>query len=184
MEEKKMKIKEFNQIKKEVKGGNLKVLTEDIVKSFTPKQAEEIDNEVFNHEIPDYLNPILDTLVSIIQSGKTEGKKVANKKAPAPQKPTEAPKKEEKKAPKNNKTNKNKAKKLTDTIEVGDVVKFRVEGEEIEHLVKIIYKSKYDVIAITQNEREVFKIRKSDFNKQVFEWRDRRGESYNIIVTL
>ena len=99
--------------------------------------------------------------------------KVANKKAPKKDTKKEG-KKEEKKAPK----------KLTDTIEVGDVVNFRVEGEEIEHPVKIIYISRYDVIAITKNEKEVFKIRKSAFNKQVFEWTDRNNESYNIIVTL
>ena len=179
-----MNVKEFSKLKKEVKAGNLKVLNEDIVKSFTLKQAEEIDNEVFNHEIPDYLNPILDILVSIIQSGKTEGKKVANKKAPKKEEKKE-PKKEDKKPAKPEKPENSKAKKLTDTIEVGDLVKFQVEGEEIQHNIKIVYKGRYNIIGImAEDEKEVFNIRKSDFNKHVFEWTDRNNATYNIIVTL
>ena len=177
MEEKKMNVREFSKLKKEVKAGNLGVLKADIVKSFTSKQAEEIDNEVFNHEIPDYLNPILDILVSIIQSGKSEGKKVANNKN------LKAPKKDTKKDTK--KEDKKEDKKPAKKIEVDDIVKFQVEGEELQHNIKIVYKGKYNIIGVmAEDEREVFNIRKSDFNKKAFSWTDRDNETYNIIVTL
>ena len=190
---KKMNVKEFSKLKKEVKAGNLEVLKEDIVRSFTLRQAEEIDNEVFNHEIPDYLNPILDILVSIIQSGKAEGKKVAsNKNLKAPKKDTKKEGKKEDKKPakkpakkEGKKEDKKPAKKITDKIEVGDIVKFQVEGEEIQHDIKIVYKGKYNIIGVmAEDEKEVFNIRKSDFNKQAFAWTDRHNETYNIIVTL
>ena len=193
MEEKRMNVKEFSKLKKEVKAGNLEVLKEDIVRSFTLRQAEEIDNEVFNHEIPDYLNPILDILVSIIQSGKAEGKKVAsNKNLKAPKKDTKKEGKKEDKKPakkpakkEGKKEDKKPAKKITDKIEVGDIVKFQVEGEEIQHDIKIVYKGKYNIIGVmAEDEKEVFNIRKSDFNKQAFAWTDRHNETYNIIVTL
>ena len=176
-----MNVKEFSKLKKEVKAGNLGVLKADIVKSFTSKQAEEIDNEVFNHEIPDSLNPILDILVSIIQSGKSESKKVANNKnLKAPKKDTKKDTKKEDK-----KEDKKPAKKITNKIEVGDIVKFQVEGEEIQHNIKIVYKGKYNIIGVmAEDEREVFNIRKSDFNKKAFSWTDRDNETYNIIVTL
>ena len=188
-----MNVKEFSKLKKEVKAGNLEVLKEDIVRSFTLRQAEEIDNEVFNHEIPDYLNPILDILVSIIQSGKAEGKKVAsNKNLKAPKKDTKKEGKKEDKKPakkpakkEGKKEDKKPAKKITDKIEVGDIVKFQVEGEEIQHDIKIVYKGKYNIIGVmAEDEKEVFNIRKSDFNKQAFAWTDRHNETYNIIVTL
>lgn len=111
-----------------------------------------------------------------------EIEKVANKKVP-PKKEEIEEKKDTKKA--TEKTTKSQPKEnILEKIKVGDVVKFRVEGEEIEHPVKIIYLSRYDVIAITENEREVFKIRKIDFQKQMFLWKDRKGEEYNIIVSL
>ena len=96
-------------------------------------------------------------------------KKVANTKAP--KKPAPAPEAKEKKP--------------ADKIQVGNIVQFQVEGEEIQHDIKIVNIGKYNIIGVmAEDEKEVFNIRKSDFNKQVFAWTDRHNETYNIIVTL
>lgn len=114
---------------------------------------------------------VLDILVMYIDSLVNEEKKEANKKVPAKEVPS-------KEAPV-------KTGKPFNKVNVGDSVYFRVEGEEIEHEILIIYKGKSNIIGIMkEDEKEVFSIRKVDFNKQVFEWEDRRGEQYNIIVTL
>ena len=145
-------------------------------------------------ELTDEMNKVLDELVDYIDSlVKTE--KIANKKVKpqktaktekeAPEKtevqaPEKAPEKEapEKEAP-------GKSAKPFDRVNVGDIVKFQVEGEEIKHDIRIIYKGKKNIIAImVEDETEVFNIRKADFNKQMFSWRDRKSETYNIIVTL
>ena len=130
-------------------------------------------------ELTDEMNKVLDEIVIHIDS-LIQAEKVANKKAPA-KKGKEAP---ETPAPeKPAKTE--KPEKPFNKVNVGDIVLFRVEGEEIEHEILIVYKGKNNIIAIMkEDENEVFNIRKSDFNKQVFEWTDRKGEQYNIIVTL
>ena len=120
--------------------------------------------------------------------------KVANKKAPKKdtKKDTKKEGKKEDKKPakkpakkEGKKEDKKPAKKITDKIEVGDIVKFQVEGEEIQHDIKIVYKGKNNIIGVmAEDEKEVFNIRKSDFNKQMFAWTDRHNETYNIIVTL
>ena len=180
-----MKVKEFNELKKQVKKGNVEGLNQEVISSLTLKQAQTIEDIIMN-TIPlngdnDDLNDVLDDIVThilnMVDTKKVDTKKVANTK-PEKEKP-EKPKKPEKEKPV-----KPEKKKLLDTIKVGDMVKFRVEGEEVEHDIKIIYISRYDVIAITKNEREVFKIRKIDFNSQIFKWEDRKGEEYNIIITI
>ena len=165
-----MDVKKFNQLRKDVKAGKIEGLKR-VISDLTLQQAQTIENIMFDLELTDEMNKVLDELVIYIDS-LVQAEKVANKKAP------------EKAAPEKAASKNNKAKKLADTLKIGDIVYFRVEGEEIMHPVKIIYKSKYDIIAITKDEREVFKIRKIDFNKQIFEWTDRKGETYNIIVTL
>lgn len=175
-----MKVNEFNQLKREVKRGNLKGLKKEVIKDLTLKQAQALEDALLDIELNNEGNKILDILVEYIDSVALEEKKVANKKVIVKPQMKVVEEKKEKKEEKKEK----KSKKLTDTIKVGDIIKFRVEGEEIEHPVKIIYISRYDIIAITKNEREVFKIRKIDFDKQIFEWKDRHGEEYNIIVTI
>lgn len=122
------------------------------------------------------LDKVLDILVMYIDSLVNEEKKEANKKVPA--KKVANKKVPAKEVPV-------KTGKPFNKVNVGDSVYFRVEGEEIEHEILIIYKGKSNIIGIMkEDEKEVFSIRKVDFNKQVFEWEDRRGEQYNIIVTL
>lgn len=137
-----------------------------------------------NIKVLDILVMYIDSLVNEEKkeaNKKVPAKKVANKKVPAKEVPSkEAPVKKEpaKEVPV-------KTGKPFNKVNVGDSVYFRVEGEEIEHEILIIYKGKSNIIGIMkEDEKEVFSIRKVDFNKQVFEWKDRRGEQYNIIVTL
>lgn len=129
---------------------------------------------------------VLDILVMYIDSLVNEEKKEANKKVPAKEVPSkEAPVKKEPAKEVPAKEVPVKTGKPFNKVNVGDSVYFRVEGEEIEHEILIIYKGKSNIIGIMkEDEKEVFSIRKVDFNKQVFEWEDRRGEQYNIIVTL
>lgn len=176
-----MKAKEFNALKKEVKKGNLKGLKKEVISSLTLSQAQAIEDLMLDLELDEEKNHILDEVVNHIDSLVMEEKKVANKKAPAKTKPE--PKKPAKTEPA--KTEKTKKVKLFNKVEVGDVVKFRVEGEEVKHDIRIIYKGINHIVGImVEDEREVFVIRKTDFNKGVFEWIDRKGETYNIIVTL
>ena len=170
-----MKVKEFNALKEQVKGGNVKGLTKEVIGQLTLKQAKVIENVMMDLELTDEMHALLDEVVAHIvnheerKALKAE-EKVANKKAPKPEVP-EKPAKVEKVQPANK-------------VKVGDIVRFRVEGEEIEHEIKVIYKSRYDVICISRDEREVFKVRKTDFNRLAFQWTDRKNETYNIIVTL
>lgn len=193
--EKKMNTKQFTALKKEVKNGNLEGLKKEAIQELTLKQAQGIEDLLLDLELSEEGNQILDIVVAFIDSTVTTEKKVANKKAPkkettpeAPEATPEAPKKEAtpKKAPKKESQLKgNKQANIVDKIKVGTVVKFRVEEEEIEHNITIVNIGKYNIIGVMQDdEKEVFNIRKSDFNKQVFGWRDRNGEEYNIIVTL
>lgn len=182
-----MKVKEFNQLKKQVKGGNVEGLKE-VISDLTLSQAQVIEDLMLDLELDEEKNHLLDEVVNHIDS-LVQAEKVANKKAPAkPEKaPEKAPEKPEKVKPeKPEKPEKAPEKaKLFNKVNVGDTVHFRVEGEEIEHDIRIIYKGKNNIIAIMkEDENEVFNIRKTDFNKQVFEWTDRHGETYNIIVTL
>jgi len=173
-----MKVKEFNQLKKDVKGGNVEGLKK-VISELTLKQAQALEDFMLDLELTDEMNKVLEEIVIHIDS-LIQAEKVANKKAPA-KKGKEAP---ETPAPeKPAKTE--KPEKPFNKVNVGDIVLFRVEGEEIEHEILIVYKGKNNIIAIMkEDENEVFNIRKSDFNKQVFEWTDRKGEQYNIIVTL
>lgn len=180
-----MKTKEFNQLKKEIKNGNFKGLKKDVIQNLTLNQAKTLEDIMLDLELNEEGNKILDVLVAFIDNTAVEEKKVANKKVLLKKEEKEekdtkkATEKTTKSQPKGNKEN-----NILEKVQVGDIVKFRVEGEEIEHNIKIIYISRYDVIAISSNEREVFKIRKIDFQKQIFEWTDRKGETYNIIITI
>ena len=157
--------------------------------------TEELINRNIKATDKEEYKMFLDTLKEYAPAGvpaPEAPKKVANTKAPkkptpapeAPEATTPAPKTEAKEAPAQEakeapkKPKASNAKKLTDTIEVGDTVKFRVEDEETEHPVKIIYISRYDIIEISKNEREVFKVRKVDFNNQVFAWKDKIGRAH------
>ena len=205
-----MKTNEFNQITKAVKNGDLKGLTGKTISEMTIPQAQKLEDLMLDLKLNKEGNQILDILCTFIESQTKAEKavdKVANKKAPtkeapkapekAPEAPKEAPKAEDKpkapKAPKEPKEpketklkgNSNKEEKLSQTIKVGDKLKFRVEGEEIEHNITIVNIGKYHIIAImTEDEKEVFNIKKADLDKQVFGWKDRYNETYNIIVTL
>lgn len=169
-----MKVKEFNQLKKDVKGGNVEGLKE-VISELTLKQAQAIEDLMLDLKMTDEMNKILDEVVIHIDNLITT-EKVANKKAPA----------KTAKAPEKVKPEKSPEKvKPFNKVNVGDMVKFQVEGEEIQHDIRIIYKGKSNIIAImVDDETEVFNIRKADFNKQVFAWTDRHGETYNIIVTI
>jgi hypothetical protein len=170
-----MKAKEFNQLKKQVKEGNVKGLKE-VISDLTLRQAQAIEDLMYDIELTDEMNEVLDEIVVYIDS-LINAEKVANKKLLKPEKTA----KPEKEAP----TKKDKEIKLSDRVNVGDTVYFRVEGEEINHPVLILFKGKKNIIAVMkENEDEGFLISKSVFNKQVFEWTDRKGETYNIIVTL
>ena len=175
-----MKVKEFNQLKKQVKEGNVEGLNQEVIKSLTLRQAQSLENVVLdNIPLNDEINGLLDDIVIHI-SNLVEAEKVANKKAPAKPDKTEAPIKPEKVKPK-----KTEKVKPFDRVNVGDTVYFRVEGEEIDHEILIVYKGKKSLIAIMkEDEREVFPIGKTEFNKQVFAWKDRHNEEYNIIVTI
>ena len=202
-----MKTNEFNQITKAVKNGDLKGLTGKTISEMTIPQAQKLEDLMLDLKLNKEGNQILDILCTFIGSQTKAEKavdKVANKKAPtkeapkapekAPEAPKEAPKAEDKlKAPKKEekststklKGNSNKEEKLSQTLKVGDKLKFRVEGEEIEHNITIVNIGKYHIIAImTEDEKEVFNIKKADLDKQVFGWKDRHNETYNIIVTL
>lgn len=169
MEVYKMKVKEFNQLKREVKKGNVEGLKE-VISDLTLSQAQAIEDMMLDLTLNEEMNKVLDELVAFIDSKVNEKKKVANKKAPT--KPEKAPTKTKKVKPFNK-------------VNVGDVVKFQVEGEELEHDIKIIYKGKYNIIGVmVDDEKEVFLVRKADFNKGIFNWKDRHGEEYNIIVIL
>lgn len=142
-----------------------------------------------NIKVLDILVMYIDSLVNEEKkeaNKKVPAKKVANKKVPAKEVPSkEAPVKKEPAKEVPAKEVPVKTGKPFNKVNVGDSVYFRVEGEEIEHEILIIYKGKSNIIGIMkEDEKEVFSIRKVDFNKQVFEWEDRRGEQYNIIVTL
>ena len=140
----------------------------------------------------DELNKVLDEIVKHIDALVMEEKKVANKKqAPQKQPKTEPaktkPAKPEKAPAKPEKAPEKATKKVKpfNKVKVGDTVRFRVEGEEKEHKIMIVYKGINNIVAImAEDEREVFSIRKTDFNKGIFNWKDRHGEEYNIIVTL
>jgi len=178
-----MKVKEFNQLKKDVKGGNVEGLKK-VISELTLKQAQALEDFMLDLELTDEMNKVLDEIVIHIDS-LIHAEKVANKKAPA-KKGKEAPETPAPEKPaKTEKVKPEKSAKPFDRVNVGDIVLFRVEGEEIEHEILIVYKGKSNIIGVMkEDEKEVFLIRKSDFNKQVFEWTDRHGEQYNIIVTL
>ncbi len=192
-----MKVQQFNQLKKKVREGNVEGLKKEVIKQLTLKQAQAIEDLLMDLELTDEMNKVLDEVVIHID-GLVEAEKVANKKAPTKTEPAktepEKPAKTEKVKPeklekpeKPAKKDKEAPKKVKpfNKVNVGDVVKFQVEGEEIKHDIRIIYKGKNNIIAImADDENEVFNIRKTDFNKQVFAWTDKHGEQYNIIVTL
>jgi transcription elongation GreA/GreB family factor len=181
-----MKIKEFNQLKREVKEGNVKGLKKDVIKELTLNQAQAIENLMLDLELNEEKNKVLDEIVNrindLVEKGKVANKKLLKTEKPEKEKP-EKPEKEKPEKPEKEKPE--KPDKPFNKVNVGDTVYFRVEGEEIKHSIKIIYKGRKNVIGImTDDEDEVFKIRKQDFNKQVFEWTDRKGETYNIIATI
>lgn len=168
-----MKVKEFNKLMKDVKKGNVEGLKE-VISELTLSQAQTLENLIMDLPLNDELNHLLDELVIYIDSLVMEEKKVANKKQ-APAKPE----------PEKVKPAKTKPAKPFNIVEVGSTVQFQVEGEEVKHDIRIIYKGKNNIIAImAEDETEVFNIRKQDFNKSIFQWTDRKGETYNIIVTL
>jgi hypothetical protein len=174
-----MKFEDFGQLKKQVKKGNIEGLKE-VISDLTLKQAQYIEDIMLDMELTDEMNEVLDKVVNHIDSlakADKSSKKVANKKAPAKEAPAkEAPAKTKKAT---------KKVKLFDKVEVGDVVKFRVEGEEVKHDILIVYKGVNNLIGVMANdEREVFLIRKGDINKGIFNWTDRHGEQYNILITL
>lgn len=183
-----MKVKEFNKLMKDVKKGNVEGLNQEVIRDLTLRQAQSLENLIIDMPLNDTLNGILDELVIYIDSlvEADKAKKVANKKqAPQKQPKTEKVKPEPAKTEVQEPAKKGKDNKPFNKVKVGDTVYFRVEGEEVEHAILIIYKGKNNLIAImADDETEVFNIRKKDFNKQVFEWTDRKGETYNIIVTL
>lgn len=181
-----MNVKKFNQLKKDVKKGNVKGLNQEVISELTLKQAQLLEDAMMDIELDEEKNEVLDELVAFIDS-LVQAEKVANKKAPTkPEKaekvkPEKAPKKETKKETKKPE----KVAKPFDKIEVGDIIQFQVEGEEVKHNILIVYKGTNNIIAIMKDdEREVFNIRRKDFDKGVFEWTDRHGETYNIIVIL
>ena len=182
-----MKVKEFNALKKKVKEGNVEGLNHEVIKSLTLNQAQVIEDLMLDLELTDEMNKILDEVVnyidSLVDAEKHTTKKVANTKAPKVEAKTEP--EPEKVKPAKPEPKKVKAKKLFDKVKVNDIVRFQVEGEQVKHDIRIIYKGKANIIAVmVDDEQEVFNIRKTDFNKQVFEWTDRHGETYNIIVTI
>lgn len=182
-----MNTKEFNQLKKEVKGGNLKKLNKDVIQGLTLKQAQTLEDLMLDIELNKEGNKILDILVAYIDSLVSEEKKVANKKAPKKDDKKEGVKveTEEKKKASKSELKENKEVNILDQIKEGDLVKFRVEGEEIEHNIEIVrIGKKYILCIMTTNENEVFNIRKSDFKKQIFNWKDKHNNEYNIIVSL
>lgn len=177
----KMQVKELRKIVKkglDMTVNEIKQLAPNDVQELIQATTELLTRKIKATEKEEYAD-FLDTLKEYAPLIKIE--KVANEKIQLNKDNKKAPKKDNKKA---EKKEEKKEANILEKIKIGDVVKFRVEEEEIEHNIKIIYISRYDVIAITENEREVFKIRKIDFKNQVFEWKDRKGETYNIIVTL
>jgi len=178
-----MKVKEFNQLKKQVKGGNVKGLKKEVIQDLTLSQAQVLEDVLMDFELDEKMNKILDEIVTHIDNmvnaekvANTKAPKVKTKEAPAKEAPEKAPAKPEK-AP--------EEVKPFNKVNIGDTVRFRVEGEEIKHNIIIIYKGKNNLVGIMESdEQEVFLIRKTDFNKGIFSWTDRHGETYNIIVTL
>lgn len=178
-----MKVKEFNKLMKDVKKGNVEGLKE-VISELTLSQAQTLENLIMDLPLNDELNHLLDELVIYIDSLVMEEKKVANKKqAPAKPEPEKVkPVKTEVQAPEKAPA---KTIKPFNTIKVGDTFYLQVEGEEVTHSIKVIFKGKNNIVGIMEeNEEEVFLIRKTDFNKQVFTWTDRHGEQYNIKVIL
>lgn len=177
-----MKVKEFNKLKREVKEGNVKGLSKEVISELTLSQAQTIENLMLDLHLNDEMNRILDEVVYHIDSLVMEEKKVANKKKAPKVEAKPEPAKTEVQAPAKEAPEKIKP---FNNIKVGDTFYLQVEGEEIKHEILVIFKGRNNLIGVMkEDETEVFLIRKSDFNKLAFLWRDRKGEEYNIIVTL
>lgn len=178
-----MKVRDFNELKREVRKGDVKRLKE-AIGELTLKQAQAIEDLMYDLTLNEEMNKVLDELVTYIDS-LTATEKVANKKAlkvekePEKVEPEPEPVKTEVQVP--DKPAKNKP---FNRVKVGDVIQVQVEGEEVKNSLLIVYKGKNNLVAVMEDNEEVFKIRRVDFNKLAFQWTDRKGETYNITVTL
>ena len=62
-----MKVKEFNQLKKDVKGGNVEGLKK-VISELTLKQAQSMEDLMLDLKLTDEMNKVLDEIVIHIDS--------------------------------------------------------------------------------------------------------------------